>query len=225
MAPSGSGVRNQFRRRPEAARATDAAPRATDPSAVPTGSFTEGSRGLGSRPSSPSRVRQRIQRTGLCGPAKAPPIRVDEPRAWFGWAEVRGATLDRWGSTNAVPGTNVLYGNQVNLLAGLTRKFTPNFLIGVLGGYETFDYRSDALQGRLKGDGWTVGSYLGWMIAQNVRFDAGSPIRALDITVRRGWRRDRSAARAGCSRAADRHLQHPWPADRAVGACLRLVGA
>jgi hypothetical protein len=43
----------------------------------------------------------------------------------------------------------------------------------VLGGYETFDYRSDALQGRLKGDGWTVGSYLGWKITQNIRFDAG----------------------------------------------------
>src|SRR5262249_11788001 len=66
-----------------------------------------------------------------------------------------------------------LYGNQVNLLAGLTRKFTPNFLLGVLGGYETFDYRSDALLGRLKGDGWTVGAYLGWKITQSVRFDAG----------------------------------------------------
>ena len=70
-------------------------------------------------------------------------------------------------------GATVLYGNQVNLLAGLTRKFTPNFLVGVLGGYETFDYRSDALVGRLKGDGWTVGSYLGWKITQSIRFDAG----------------------------------------------------
>jgi hypothetical protein len=48
----------------------------------------------------------------------------------------------------------------------------PNFLVGVLGGYETFDYRSDALQGRLRGDGWTVGSYLGWKVAPNLRFDA-----------------------------------------------------
>jgi hypothetical protein len=73
----------------------------------------------------------------------------------------------------AAPGASVLYGSQVNLLAGLTRKFTPNFLIGVLGGYETFDYRSDALLGRLKGDGWTVGSYLGWKLTQDIRFDAG----------------------------------------------------
>jgi hypothetical protein len=48
----------------------------------------------------------------------------------------------------------------------------PNFLIGALGGYETFDYRSDALFGRLKGDGWTVGSYLGWKITNEIRFDA-----------------------------------------------------
>jgi hypothetical protein len=54
----------------------------------------------------------------------------------------------------------------------LTWKLQPNFLIGVLGGYETFDYRADALQGRLKGDGWTVGSYLGWKISQNIRYDA-----------------------------------------------------
>jgi hypothetical protein len=45
--------------------------------------------------------------------------------------------------------------------------------IGVLGGFETFDYRSDALTGRLTGDGWTVGSYLGWMAAANLRLDAG----------------------------------------------------
>ncbi|MBR1249443.1 Ig-like domain repeat protein [Bradyrhizobium sp. AUGA SZCCT0169] len=107
------------------------------------------------------------------GYAKAPPRRVEQ-RDWYGWAEVRGAHLDRWGTggLGVVTGASLLSGDQVNLLAGVTRKLTPNFLIGVLGGYETFDYRSDALQGRLKGDGWTVGSYLGWMLAPNIRFDA-----------------------------------------------------
>ena len=67
----------------------------------------------------------------------------------------------------------MLYGSQVTSVAGLTRWPTPNFLIGVLGGYETFDYRSDAaLQGHLTGEGWTVGSYLGWRITQTLRFDA-----------------------------------------------------
>jgi hypothetical protein len=31
----------------------------------------------------------------------------------------------------------------------------------------------ETLQGRLKGDGWTVGSYLGWKITQDIRFSAG----------------------------------------------------
>jgi outer membrane autotransporter protein len=86
--------------------------------------------------------------------------------------------LDHWNNNNVVLGAPstlaTLYGNQVNVLGGLTRRLTPNFLVGVLGGYETFDYRSDSLQGRLKGDGWTVGSYLGWRISQNVRFDAAA---------------------------------------------------
>jgi hypothetical protein len=110
-------------------------------------------------------------------PAKAPP-RIVEPKLWLGWAEVRGAVLDHWNNNNIVLGAPTtlaaLYGNQVNAIAGLTRRLTPNFLIGVLGGYETFDYRSDSLQGRLKGDGWTVGSYAGWRISQNVRFDAAA---------------------------------------------------
>jgi autotransporter-like protein len=89
---------------------------------------------------------------------------------------VRGAVLDHWGSGTGVGGTvagaSMLYGSQVNFIAGLTRRLTPNFLVGVLGGYETFDYRSDALQGHLTGEGWTVGSYLGWKITQTLRFDA-----------------------------------------------------
>jgi hypothetical protein len=170
IAPSGSGVRFNFAADPDA-RATDDAPRATDPFTSASGSFAAG-RGIGSHPTSPSRIDDTLSALAYAGPTKAPPLRVAEPREWLGWAEVRGATLDRWGSPASVPGASVLYGNQVNLVAGLTRKFTPNFLIGVLGGYETFDYRSDALLGRLKGDGWTVGSYLGWKITQGIRFDA-----------------------------------------------------
>ena len=43
----------------------------------------------------------------------------------------------------------------------------------MLGGWETFDYRSDAIQGRLKGDGWTAGAYAGWKLSSTLRFDAG----------------------------------------------------
>src|SRR6202035_5781243 len=67
-----------------------------------------------------------------------------------------------------------LKGTQVNAIAGLTRKFTPNFLVGVLGGYEHFDYSSQAFNGVLKGDGWTTGAYLGWRFAAHLRFDAAA---------------------------------------------------
>jgi len=173
ISPSGGGVRFNFAADPEARAATDS-PRSTDPFTSANGSFATNAHGFGSHPaSSPARVDDTFNALGYAAPTKAPPLRVAEPREWLGWAEVRGATLDRWGNLSTVPGATVLYGNQVNVLAGLTRKFTPNFLVGILGGYETFDYRSDALLGRLKGDGWTIGSYLGWMITQGIRFDAG----------------------------------------------------
>ena len=103
-------------------------------------------------------------------PAKAPPLRYTEPKEWLFWADVRGAGISRSGS----PAASVLYGSQINALIGLTRRITPNFLVGAVGGYETFDYKSDTLSGRLKGDGWTVGSYLGWKFAAGLRFDAAA---------------------------------------------------
>jgi hypothetical protein len=104
-------------------------------------------------------------------PAKAPPPRYIEPKEWLFWADVRGAGINRSGSPAAA---SVLYGSQINALMGLTRRITPNFLVGAVGGYETFDYRSDTLSGRLKGDGWTVGSYLGWKFTPGLRFDAAA---------------------------------------------------
>ena len=86
---------------------------------------------------------------------------------WLAWFDVRGINFRSYTLGNDLSGT------QVNAIAGLTHRLAPSLLVGVLGGYETFDFRSDALQGRLKGDGWTVGSYLGWKITQNIRFDTG----------------------------------------------------
>jgi hypothetical protein len=104
-------------------------------------------------------------------PTKAPPLSGREPKDWLLWADVRGFGIDRWGST---PGTGPapLYGSQVNALLGLTRKLTPTFLVGMVGGYETFDYASSDINGKLKGQGWTVGSYLGWKLSSSIRFDA-----------------------------------------------------
>jgi hypothetical protein len=86
------------------------------------------------------------------------------------WTDVKGTGIDRWSSTAA----RLLYGNQVNALIGLTRRVTPTFLVGVLGGYEIFDYSSDVLNGHLKGTGWTLGSYLGWKFVPGLRFDVSA---------------------------------------------------
>jgi uncharacterized repeat protein (TIGR01451 family) len=165
IAPSGSGIRFNFAADPED-RPEDAVA-AHDPFSSVTGSFASGTRGSAGQ--SASRVDDAFGALAYAAPTKAPP-RHAEQKDWLGWAEVRGAILDR-SSINAL-NAPALYGDQVNLIAGLTRRLRPDFIVGVLGGYETFDYRSDELQGRLKGDGWTVGSYLGWMLAAHLRFDA-----------------------------------------------------
>ena len=102
---------------------------------------------------------------GYAGIAKAPPKPPIVQRDWLGWIDVRGLSLN-----NNTPGAD-LSGNQLNLTAGLTRKLTPDFLIGGFAGYEHLDFNSDALNSRLKGDGWTAGGYLGWRLTQSLRFD------------------------------------------------------
>lgn len=154
VAPNSSGIRFNF---------------SADSNDDPKASAKISSEALFGTAPDKSRVNDAFSALAYAAPTKAPP-RFTEAKEWLGWAEVRGTTLDRSGNNST--GTSALYGNQINVVAGLTRKLAPNFLIGAFGGYETFDYRSDQLQGRMKGDGWTVGSYLGWKITQTIRFDA-----------------------------------------------------
>ena len=183
VTPSSSGVRFNFAADPDGKPTDNAAPRSTDPFSSANGSFASTGHGFATQPqpggnnTSTSRVDDSFNALAYAAPTKAPAApHYVEQRDWLGWAEIRGAVLDHWGSGTGVGGTvagaSMLYGSQVNFIAGLTRRLTPNFLVGVLGGYETFDYRSDALQGHLTGEGWTVGSYLGWRITQTLRFDA-----------------------------------------------------
>ncbi|WP_342728508.1 Ig-like domain repeat protein [Bradyrhizobium sp. B097] len=179
MTPTGSGMRINFAADPDGKSFEDRAPRSADPFAGINNSSASNGRGFAAQtlPGNTTRSTPRIDDAfgamAYAAPTKAPP-RYVEQRDWLGWAEVRGAVLDHWGTgaVGTVAGASMLYGHQVNLIAGLTRRLSSNFVVGVLGGYETFDYRSDALQGRLKGDGWTVGSYLGWKLTQTIRFDA-----------------------------------------------------
>jgi outer membrane autotransporter protein len=152
ITPSGSGVRFNFAADPEQSPATDKS------SASDT-------------PRKESRVDDAFAAMASNAmPTKAPPETARAPKDWLLWADVRGSGIDRWSSS---PGSAQaqLYGWQVNTLVGLTHKVTPSFLVGVVGGYETFDYASDELDGRLKGEGWTIGSYLGWKLTSSIRFD------------------------------------------------------
>ena len=99
---------------------------------------------------------------------KAPPPAAAPSRDWLAWIDFRGTDFDRstFGSD--------LKGEQINTVAGLTRKLSPDLLVGVLAGYEHFDYSSQAFNGVLKGDGWTTGTYLGWRLTQQIRFDAAA---------------------------------------------------
>ncbi|MCK9914034.1 Ig-like domain repeat protein [Microbacteriaceae bacterium K1510] len=155
--PGGSGIRFNF---------------SADPDQRSGGSLPDSASGYAQSqlPQSASRVDDALAAINRqVTPVKAPAFRHVEPKDWLLWADTRGSGIDRWGSS-----TPILYGSQINALLGLTRRVTPNFLVGALVGYETFDYRSDALSGRLKGDGWTVGSYLGWRFAPGLRFDAAA---------------------------------------------------
>lgn len=96
---------------------------------------------------------------------KATPIR-SQPRDWLVWVDVRGAEF-----RSTTIGSDV-QGKQINGAAGVTRRLTPDFLVGVLGGYEHFDFTSQAYSGTLKGNGYTTGAYVGWRLASTVRFDA-----------------------------------------------------
>jgi Autotransporter beta-domain/IPT/TIG domain len=97
-------------------------------------------------------------------PAASPPL----PRDWLAWIDVRGADFDRTTSGSD------LKGEQENALVGLTRRFSSDFLVGVLAGYEHFDFTSQAYNGVLTGNGFTAGGYLGWRVFSSLRFQAGA---------------------------------------------------
>ena len=115
----------------------------------------------------------------------APPVTKAPPRVmqrdWQAWIDVRGAGIHNNSGT-----ANDLSGDQINVTAGLTRKLTPDFLFGVLVGYENFRYTSDYLTARLRGDGWTGGAYLGWRFWERLRLDVAVAYTGLDYSATAG---------------------------------------
>lgn len=122
-----------------------------------------------------SRIGDAFGAIDRAAPTKTPAARFREQKNWLFWIDARGTGVDRWGSSGNI-GTGAtqatLYGQQINLLSGLTYRAAPNLLVGVVGGYENFSYTETDINGKLKGDGWTVGAYLGWKIVPTIRYDA-----------------------------------------------------
>lgn len=87
-------------------------------------------------------------------------------REWSAWMDLRGTG---WQNHSANVGMN---GAQFNATAGIGRKLTPDLLVGVFAGYEYFKYNMAALSAEMKGNGGSVGPYLGWRMSPTLRFDA-----------------------------------------------------
>ncbi len=88
-------------------------------------------------------------------------------KEWLPWMQVSGSS---W-RTDVQTGD--IRGGQVNILAGLTHRLGDDVLLGAFAGYENFDYTSNTLSARLKGDGWTAGGYFSWRFVQGMRADLG----------------------------------------------------
>ncbi len=99
-------------------------------------------------------------------PIKAPPLSPKLDKEWSVWADVRGTG---WKDNDATTGFK---GRQLNVTAGIGRKITSNWLLGVVGGYESFSYDVASLTGTLKGHGGTIGGYTGYKLLPTLRWDA-----------------------------------------------------
>ena len=90
-----------------------------------------------------------------------------EASDWLLWSDLRQTSINPGGARSDITG------NQVNAFVGVTYRVTPDGILGIFGGYETFGYDVTSLSGHLHGDGLTAGAYIGWRFLPGVRFDVG----------------------------------------------------
>jgi hypothetical protein len=81
---------------------------------------------------------------------------------WTVWADVRGRG---WRETDGPTG------QQVNVTAGIGRQISPDWVIGLLGGYEQFRYDVAAFDGRFSGRGGSFGAYSGVRLSPTLRWN------------------------------------------------------
>jgi len=172
ITPGAGGFRVNFAATPD----DDDAPKSDRLSASSQGTNAYSGDGSGGRTGRGrgSRVDDAFAAIDRAAPTKAPPALFRPQKEWMLWMDVRATGIDRWGSSgNIGQGATqaTLYGQQINMLSGLTYRARSNLLVGVVGGYENFSYTETDINGKLKGDGWTVGAYLGWKIIPTLRYD------------------------------------------------------
>jgi hypothetical protein len=106
-------------------------------------------------------------------------------REWSFWTEIKGTG---WKVTDTVPATGAtesLTGQQLNVTGGLTRKLTPDMLVGVMAGYESFNFDIASLGGGMKGHGLTVGGYFARRFG-DLRFDVSAAWSPVSYDVNAG---------------------------------------
>ncbi len=110
------------------------------------------------------------QALAYAGPIANAPVRKPLPleRIWSAWADFRATG---WKINDTSGSGNDVNGGQFNFTAGLGRKLNPDTLVGLMTGFEYFKYDVASLNGSLKGDGETVGSYFSRRFAGSLRFD------------------------------------------------------
>lgn len=72
---------------------------------------------------------------------------------------------------------------QVNAFGGVDYLLTPEFLLGIVAGYEYTDSQFDSLDGSLSGNGETVGAYGAWRIGTVLRAEAGVAYSMLSYDI------------------------------------------
>ena len=75
------------------------------------------------------------------------------------WGRLQGTGVGQWSANNV--GNTDVSGLQLNAFGGVGYHPSSDTLIGLLGGYEAFNYTSNSLDGRLYGQGGTIGVYGG----------------------------------------------------------------
>ncbi|MEL7429408.1 MAG: autotransporter outer membrane beta-barrel domain-containing protein [Pseudomonadota bacterium] len=91
------------------------------------------------------------------------------------WMDLAGTAWD---------GEQTADGDQINFTAGIGQLVNPDLVVGVFGGYESYDYASNSVLGDISGDGATIGVYAGWQATPDWRLSGHLGWSRLDYDVR-----------------------------------------